>query len=88
MITKKSVSFYGAMSYSVCKAVLDLENKDLHFYVADGEAMKEVDYQEFIWTLESQAYMCILKDDLRQQYVDFNDKVNSFIDEYCKIVGC
>ena len=88
MITKKRVDFCGAKPYGVCSMVLDLENKDLHFYIADDEAMKEVDYQEFIFEFHSQAHMCILKDDLREQYIDFKNKIDSFINEYCEIVEC
>lgn len=88
MITKKRADFGGAMPYSICSMVLDLENKDLLFYIAEGEAMKEVDYQEFISEFHSQAPMCILKDDLREKYIDFKNKIDSFVNEYCEIMGC
>lgn len=88
MITKKRVDFSGAKPYSICSMVLDLENKDLHFYIADGDGMIEVDFQIFIVAFHEQAHMCILKDDLRQQYIDYKNKIDSFIDEYCEIVGC
>jgi hypothetical protein len=88
MITKKRVDFGGAMPYSICSIVLDLENEDIHFYIAEGDAMKEVDYQEFISEFHSQAHMCILKDDLRQRYIDFNNKIDIFVNEYFGLMGC
>jgi hypothetical protein len=88
MITKKRVDFGGAMPYSICSIVLDLENEDIHFYIAEGDAMKEVDYQEFIFEFHSQAHMCILKDDLREKYIEFKNRIDEYINEYSEIVGC
>lgn len=84
----KEKSFFGTQGYSTCKMILDLENKDLHFYIAEGEAMKEVDYQEFLADFHSQAWQCIESDNLRNDYIEFSNSIREFVNKYCEIVGC
>lgn len=87
-ITKKEIGFSGAWNASVCKMVLDIENKDIHFYIAKGDAMNEVDYQEFIFEFHSTAWQCIESDKLREDYLKFERAIDEYINEYCGMVGC
>lgn len=86
-IKKMSKSFHcGTGEFRV---TLDLINNEIHFLVSEFDGgMKDVDYQEFEHDFHSVAHIAIKSDDLRAEYLDFDNTIKYFIDKYCSIVGC
>ena len=86
-IKRMSKSFHcGTAEFRV---TLDLINNEILFLVSEFDGgMKDVDYQEFEHDFQSVAHIAIKHDDLRAEYLDFDNTIKYFIDKYCSIVGC
>lgn len=86
-IKRMSKSFHcGTAEFRV---TLDLINNEILFLVSEFDGgMKDVDYQEFEHDFQSVAHIAIKHDDLRKEYLDFENVVRDFVNKYCSLVGC